>query len=84
MPRTRSGAGGNNRNNGAGGSGLNSHDNEDLPPSPPPTPAELMAMLAEGQRAMGEALRTMAQQVAQGRHQRQGVEPNQYNDFKDF
>ena len=84
MPRTRSGAGGNNGNDGAGGSGLNGHDNEDLPPPPPPTPAELMAMLAEGQRAIGEAMRTMAQQVTQGRHQRQGAEPNQYSDFKEF
>ena len=33
---------------------------------------------------MGEAMCTMAQQVAQGRHQRQGVEPNQYSDFKEF
>ena len=81
MPRTRSGAGGNNGNDGVGGSGLNGDDNEDLPP---PTPAELMAMLAEGQRAMGEAMRTMAQQVTQGRHQRQGAEPNQYSDFKEF
>ena len=70
MPRTHSSAGGNNWNDGARGSGLNGHDNEDLPPPPPPTPAELMAMLAKGQRAMGEAMRTMAQQVAQGRHQR--------------
>ena len=68
MPRTCSGAGRNNGNNGAGGSGLNGHDNEGLPPSPPPTLAELMAMLVEGQRAMGEAMRTMAQQVTQGRH----------------
>ena len=60
MPRTRSGAGGNNGNECARGNGLNGHDNEDLPPPPPPTPAELMAMLAEGQRAMGEAMRTMA------------------------
>jgi len=64
MPRTHSGVGGNNGNDGAGGSGLNGHDNEDLPPSPPPTPTELMAMLVEGQRAMGKAMRTMAQQVA--------------------
>ena len=68
MPRTCSGAGGNNGNDGARGSGLNGHGNEDLPPSPPPTPAKLMAMLVEGQRAMGEAMRTMAQQVTQGRH----------------
>ena len=84
MPRTRSRASGNNGNDGARGSGLNGHDNKDLPPPPPSTPTELMAMLAEGQHAMGEAMRTMAQQVAQGRHQRQGAEPNQYSDFKEF
>jgi len=43
-----------------------------------------MAMLAEGQHAMGEAMRTMAQQVAHDRHQHQGAEPNQYSDFKEF
>ena len=84
MPHTRSGACGNNGNDVAGGSGLNGHDNEDLPPPPPPTPVELMTMLAEGQRAMGEAMRTMAQQVTQGRHQCQGVEQNQYSDCKEF
>ena len=84
MPRTYFGVGGNNGNDGAGCSGLNGHDNEDLPPPPPPTLAELMAMLAEGQRAMGEAMRTMAQQVTQGMHQLQGAEPNQYSDFKEF
>ena len=81
MPRTRSGSSG---NNGAGGSGFNGQDNEDLPSPPPPTPAELMAMLAEGQHAMGEAMHTMAQQVAQGRHQHQGAKTNQYSDFKEF
>jgi len=65
MPCTRSRVSG---NDGAGGSGLHGDDNENLPPPPPPTPAELMAMLAEVQCAMGEAMRTMAQQVAQGRH----------------
>ena len=67
MPRTRSRAGG---NDDAGGSGLHGDDNENLPPLPLPTPEELMAMLAKGQRAMGKAMRTVAQQVAQGRHQR--------------
>ena len=60
MPHTHSRAGGNNGNDGARGSGLNGHDNEDLPP---PTLIEMMAMLAKGQRAMGEAMHTMAQQV---------------------
>ena len=81
MPCTRSRAGG---NDGAGGSGLHCDDNENLPPSPQPTLAELMAMLAEGQHAMGEAMRTMAQQATQGRHQCQGVEQNQYSDCKEF
>ena len=61
MPRTCSRAGG---NDGAGGSDLHGDDNKNLPPPPPPIPTELMAMLTEGQRAMGEAMRTMAQQVA--------------------
>ena len=60
MPRTYSGASGNNGNDGAGASGLNGHDNEDLPPPPWPTLAKLMGMLAEGQHAMDEAMRTMA------------------------
>jgi len=63
---------------------LNGHDNEDLTPPPPPTLTELMAMLTKGQRAMGEAMRTMAQQVTQGMHQLQGAEPNQYSDFEEF
>ena len=68
MPRTRS--------NGA------ASDDDDLPPPPPPTPTELMAMLAEGQRTMAEALRTIANRDGCG--PRQGPEPNQYSDFKDF
>ena len=60
MPRTCSRTGG---NDGAGGSGLHGDDNENLPPPPPPTTVELMAMLAEGQCALGEAMRTRAQQV---------------------
>ena len=68
MPRTRS--------NGAAGG------DDDLPPPPPPTPTELMAILAEGQRTMAEALRTIANR--DGRGPRQGSEPNQYSDFKDF
>ena len=68
MPRTRS--------NGAAG------DDDDLPPPPPPTPTELIAMLAEGQRTMAEALRMIVNH--DGRGPRQGPEPNQYSDFKDF
>ena len=68
MPHTRS--------TGAAG------DDDDLPPPPPPTPTELMAILVEGQRTMAEALRTIVNQ--DGRGPRQGPEPNQYSDFKDF
>jgi hypothetical protein len=48
--------------------------NEDLPLPPPPTPAELMAMLVEGQRALADALRNMANR--DGRNVRQGPELN--------
>ena len=68
MPRTRS--------TGAAG------DDDDLPPPPPPTPAELMAILAKGQRTMAEALYTIANR--DGRGARQGPKPNQFSDFKDF
>ena len=57
-------------------------DDDDLPPPPSPTPTELMAILVEGQRTMAEALRTIANH--DGRGARQGLEPNQYSDFKDF
>ena len=62
-----------------GGSG-----DEDLPPPPTPMPSDLLAMLVEGQRALGNAMRTLAQHQAQGRNQRQGPDPNQYSDFKEF
>ena len=68
MPRTHS--------NGAAG------DDVDLPPPPPPTPTELIAMLAEGQCTMVEALHTIVNR--DGRGPRQGLEPNQYSDFNDF
>ena len=57
-------------------------DDDDLPPPPPPTPAEFMAILAEGQHTMAEALRTIANRDGYGA--RQGPEQNQYSDFKDF
>ena len=63
----------------AGGSG-----DDDLPPPPLPTSSDLLAMLVEGQRALGDAMRTLAQIQAQGRNQRQGPEPNQFSDFKEF
>ena len=59
-----------------GGSG-----DDDLPPPPP---SDLLAMLVEGQRALGDAMRTLAQHQAHGRNQCQGPEPNQYSDFKEF
>ena len=68
MPRTRS--------TGAAG------DDDDLPPPPPPTPAELMAILVEGQRTMANAPHMIANH--DGRGARQGPEPNQYSNFKDF
>ena len=48
-----------------GGSGT-----EDLPPPPPPTPTDMLAMLVEGQRALGDTMRTMAQHQAHGLNQR--------------
>ena len=62
-----------------GGSG-----DEDLPPSPLPMPSDLLAMLVEGQHALGDAMRTLAQHQALGRNQRQGPEPNQFSNFKEF
>ena len=49
-------------------------DDDDLPPPPPPTPAELMAILVEGQRTMANALRMIANRDGHGA--RQGLEPN--------
>ena len=82
MTCTRWGAGGDD----AGGSGSRGNNNEDLPPPPHPTPAEMMAQLMETQRSMGEVLRGLAQNASHGwgRDQRQGPEPNQFNNFKDF
>ena len=57
-------------------------DDDDLLPSPLPTLAELMAILVEGQRTMANALRMIANR--DGRGARQGPEPNQHSDFKDF
>ena len=82
MTRTRRGAGGDD----AGGSGACDNGNEDLPPPPHPTPAEMMAQLMETQCSMGEVLRGLTQNAGHGRErdQRQGPEPNQFSDFKDF
>jgi hypothetical protein len=52
------------------------------PPPPPPTPAELMQMVVKGQRLLAEAMRQLVNQDA--RHGCQGLQPNQYRDFKDF
>ena len=57
-------------------------DDDDLPLPPPPTPAELIAILVEGQRSMANALCMIANR--DGRGPCQGPEPNQYSDFKDF
>ena len=38
-----------------GGSG-----DDDLPPPPSPTPSDLLAMLVEGQRVLGDAMHTLA------------------------
>ena len=62
-----------------GGSG-----NEDLQPPPPPMPTDLLAMLVEGQRALGDTMRTMAQHQVHGHNQCRRPEPNQYSDFKEF
>ena len=61
MTRTRRGAGGDD----AGGSDGCGNGNQDLPPPPHPTLAEMMAQLMETQRAMGEALRDLAQNAGQ-------------------
>ena len=53
MTCTHRGAGGDD----AGGSDGCGNGNEDLPPTPHPTPAEMMAQLMETQHSMGELLR---------------------------
>ena len=82
MTCTRRGLGGDD----AGGSGSCGNDNEDLPPPPHPTPVEMMAQLMETQCSMGEVLCSLAQNAGhgRGRDQRQGPEPNQFSNFKDF
>ena len=62
-----------------GGSG-----EEDLPLPPPPMLTDLLAILVEGQHALGDAMRTLAQHQAHGRNQHQGPKLNQYSDFKEF
>ena len=46
-----------------GGSDGRGNGNEDLPPPPHPTLAEMMAQLMETQHSMGEVLRGLAQNV---------------------
>jgi hypothetical protein len=41
-----------------------------------------MQTVVEGQRMLADAMRQLANREA--RHGRQGPEPNQYSDFKDF
>jgi hypothetical protein len=52
------------------------------PPPPPPTLAELMQTVVEGQCLLAEVMRQLVNRDA--RHGHQGLEPNQYSDFKDF
>ena len=82
MTRTRRGPSGDD----AGGSGSCGNDNEDLPPPLHPMPAKMMAQLMETQCSMEEVLRGLTQNAGHGwgRDQRQGPEPNQFNNFKDF
>ena len=70
----------------AGGSGSRGNDNEDLPPPPHPTLAEMMDQLMETQCSMGEVLCSLAWNAGhgRGRDQHQGPEPNQFSNFKDF
>ena len=73
MTRTCRGAGGDDA-----GSGALDNGNEDLPPPPHPTLAEMMAQLMETQGSMGEVLRGLMQNAGhgRGRDQHQGPEPN--------
>jgi hypothetical protein len=57
-------------------------DEEPPPPPPPPTPVELMQMVVEGQHMLAKAMRQLV--VRDARCGRQGPDPNQYSDFKDF
>jgi hypothetical protein len=52
------------------------------PPLPPPTSTERMQTMVEGQCLLAESMRQLVNRDA--RHGRQGLEPNQYSDFKDF
>ena len=62
MTRIRRGAGGDD----AGGSGSRGNGNEDLPPPPHPTLAEMMTQLMETQRSMGKVLCGLAQNACHG------------------
>ena len=61
MPRTSARAStSQNGGDDTGGSDGYCNGNEDLPPPPHPTLAEMMAQLMETQRSMGEVLRGLA------------------------
>jgi hypothetical protein len=62
--------------------GRDVEDEEQPPPPPPPTLAELMQMVVEGQRLLVDAMRQLVNRDAH--LVRQGPEPNQHSDFKDF
>ena len=86
MTRTR--AGGNNEDgtssvNNRNNSNNNQWNNEDNLP-PPPSAVDVLACLLRSQSNIEAALRTIAQNTAQGKHHRQGPKPNQYSSYKDF
>jgi hypothetical protein len=58
------------------------HGVEDEEQPPPPTLVELMQTVVEGQRLLAEAMCQLVNRDAQ--RGRQGLEPNQFSDFKDF
>jgi hypothetical protein len=63
--------------------GCGVEDEEQPPPPPlPPTLVELMQTVVKGQHLLADAMRQLVNWDAQ--HGRQGPEPNQYSDFKDF
>jgi hypothetical protein len=62
--------------------GCGVEEEEQPPPLPPPTLAKLMQTVVEGQHLLADAMRQLVNRDA--RHGRQGPEPNQYSDFKDF
>ena len=56
----------------------------DVPPPPPSSVNEFFAQFLGSQRTMEETLCLIAQNTTCAHQQQQGLEPNQYNSFKDF